>query len=317
MLPVQGDGEVAFYGGSFTLLSERLQIEYLRPAQDFVRRGRAGGIRISTRPDALGDGTLRLLRDAGVTTIEVGCQSFCATVLRACGRGHNPATACDAIGRARRYGFNVGVQLMPGLPGGDAGEGRRSLQCALALQPDFLRIYPAVVLRGTPMEAMWRSGAYRPFALEEAIEICADMLLTCRAASMPIIRLGLQGTPHLEETFLAGPWHPAFGQLVRSRLWRRALALLGRSGAAKKGIEIHPADLAEAIGHRRENVLWFQERFGDLHLFPGAGISRSEIRCEQERFSLDDLCRRLDSGNLNPSRLAPPTDVGKMAVHLV
>jgi histone acetyltransferase (RNA polymerase elongator complex component) len=289
MLPAEGQGEIAFYGGSFTLLAEPLQKAYLQRARAFVRKGRAGGIRISTRPDALCEGGVGLLKTEGVTTVEIGCQSFCETVLRLSQRGHGAAETSGAVERLRRCGINVGLQLMPGLPGGTRGEGLQSLQSALDLRPDFVRIYPAVVFRGTPLEAMWRKGDYRPMSVEEAVELCADLLLLCRRASVPVVRLGLQGTPLLEESFLAGPWHPAFGQLVRSRLWRRALARMAGFADVHGGIEIHPADLAEALGHRRENAKWLQERFGTFSLLPNPDVGRNEIRRGAQRFDVDVL----------------------------
>ncbi len=289
MLPGGGAGEIAFFGGSFTLLPASLQGRYLQAARTLVGQGRAAGIRISTRPDALSDETLRFLRAQGVTTIEIGCQSFCETVLRLSQRGHSPADAADAVARTRRYGFAVGVQLMPGLPGADGDEGRRSLCRALELRPDFVRIYPAVVLRGTAMASMWASGDYRPMSVEEAVELCADLLLLCRDASVPVIRLGLQGTAELESSVVAGPWHPAFGQLVRSRLWRRALARIAETARAMDPIRVHPADLAEALGHRRENAAWLHAQFGAVRLVSDPRLSRNEIGCAKGVFSLDAL----------------------------
>jgi histone acetyltransferase (RNA polymerase elongator complex component) len=292
MLPAAGAGEIAFYGGSFSLLAEALQRGYLQRAQAFVREGRASGIRISTRPDALCEGAIGLLKAEGVTTVEIGCQSFCDKVLLLSQRGHGADDASGAVERLRRFGLGVGLQLMPGLPGGGRREGLRSLKAALDLSPDFMRIYPALIFRGTHLESMWRSGSYLPLALEEAVELCADLLLLCRRASVPVIRLGLQSTPLLEESFLAGPWHPAFGQLVRSRLWRRALAAIAESAEMHAGVEIHPADLAEALGHRRENAIWLRERFGAFNLLLDTAIDRNEIRCGSERFSVDALAVR-------------------------
>lgn len=255
LLPEQGDGEVAFYGGSFTLLDSGLQTDYLRRVQSFVRRGQLNGIRVSTRPDAIDEEIAAQLQRYGVTTVELGCQSFDAAVLAACGRGHGPQAADHAVPLLRSRGLRVGLQLMPGLPAGGRQEALFSLRRALDLKPDFLRIYPAVVLRSTPLEEDYHSGLYRPLELEEAVDLCAEMLWHCRQADVPVIRLGLQATDALapDQALVAGPYHPAFGALVRSRLWRRAIE--GQlTGPGENLLLLHSADLSDALGQRRCNL---------------------------------------------------------------
>jgi histone acetyltransferase (RNA polymerase elongator complex component) len=287
LLPVRGGGEVAFYGGTFTLLPERVQRAYLDAVAPFLRQGRADGVRVSTRPDSLPDEAVTLLADGGVTTVEIGCQSFSSAVLQASGRGHDPGAARPAVERLRKLGMTVGVQLMPGLPGGDRAEARRSLDEAFALGPDFLRIYPTVVLRGSALESAFRAGSYRPLLLEEAVDWCAELWWRCRQAQVPVIRMGLQGTPELDggAAWVAGPYHPAFGQLVRSRLWRRAFERWFRSGGAPQ-IEVNPADLADALGHRRGNFHYLEARFGPLAIKPRPDLLRESFASGGQTLSL-------------------------------
>lgn len=281
LLPERGDGEVAFYGGSFTLLEPAVQDDYLCRMRPFIVSGRIAGIRVSTRPDALDEPRVTALQQNGVTTVELGCQSFSARVLRAARRGHGPDAAASAVVLLRSRGLQVGLQLMPGLPFGGRQEALLSLRRALALQPDFLRIYPALVLRGTALEDDFRSGHYRPLELEEAVELCAEMLWHCRQAGVPVIRLGLQATPQLtpERAFVAGPYHPAFGALVRSRLWRRAIEGLAQTGIDNE-LRLHSADLSDVLGQRRCNLSYMEER-----------AKRLEIACdkdmEREHFALN------------------------------
>lgn len=273
-LPGHGDGEIAFYGGTFTLLPLARQTRYLTMAAGFVAAGRVAGTRLSTRPDALQDSILVRLMEAGVTTVEIGCQSFSQAVLDASGRGHTAVECVAAIKRCRLAGLKVGVQLMPGLPGSDAAEAMLSLRQALALKPAFLRIYPTVVIAGTALAELWRKGRFFPWTLEEAVEICADMLQLCQAAEVPVIRLGLQAEAQLEKHVLAGPYHPAFGQLVRSRLWRRALL---QAGAFGRPVRINPVDLSDALGHRAENRQWFLERGTPVCLETDRAIHRGRL----------------------------------------
>lgn len=291
LLPQSGDGEVAFYGGTFTLLPAARQQAWLEAVTPFVRCGRVAGIRVSTRPDAVPPGSAEWLAGLGVTTVELGCQSFSAEVLRLAGRGHDERAASEAVCRLRRAGLAVGLQLMPGLPGGDRAEAMGSLAAALALAPDFLRIYPTVVLRDTGLAQLYLAGRYAPAGLDEAVDWCAEALWRCRRAGKPVIRLGLQATPELDgdEVLLAGPYHPAFGQLVRSRLWLRALAR-GLAATGARRAAVHPAELADAIGHRRSNIAELQRRFGDFTLEPHPDLSRGHLSLGGQDFLLLNLC---------------------------
>lgn len=290
ILPESGDGEVAFYGGTFTLLPEADQKTYLGCVASFVKGGRVGGIRISTRPDALSQPAVELLHGEGVHTVEIGCQSFSSDVLHRSGRGHGSQEIGEAVGRLRAAGLTVGLQLMPGLPGGSRQEALDSLEQALALRPDFLRIYPTVVLRATALEEDYQAGVYRPLSLEEGVDLCAEMLWRCRRSATPVIRLGLQGTPELDrgQARVAGPWHPAFGQLVRSRLWRRGLVRAGEATGCTLA-EVHPSDYSDARGHGRLNLEYLRRRFGEFTISSNRLIPREHMAFAGRCFTLTDL----------------------------
>jgi histone acetyltransferase (RNA polymerase elongator complex component) len=278
LLPGKGTGEVAFYGGSFTLLEPGLQMDYLQQVMSFIANGQVSGVRISTRPDAISEEQLNLLQQGGVTTVELGCQSFSGEVLEAVGRGHGPQIVADAVALLRSRSFHVGLQLMPGLPGAGSREALQSLRTALDLEPDFLRIYPAVVLRDTALEEDFLQGHYRPLDLDEAVDLCAEMLWHCREAGVPVIRLGLQATASLvpDQALVAGPFHPAFGALVRSRLWRRALASI-LSGQGEFTVQVHPADLSDVLDQRRGNLGFFKKRGQYLTLHSDKGMDRDHF----------------------------------------
>ncbi|PLX99315.1 MAG: radical SAM protein [Desulfuromonas sp.] len=251
--------QVAFYGGSFTALPSDEIAAWLGLVQPYIKRGVVGGIRLSTRPDALDKTMILQLKSASVTTIELGCQSFSDKVLDSSGRGHSAADSVRAAVMIRTGGIQLGLQLMPGLPGSSRSEALSSLDQALALAPDFLRIYPTVVLAGTALANLWRQGGYTPLSLEEAVSICTEIALICRQADVPIIRFGLQSNSGLDsEAVLAGPYHPAFGQLVRSRLWLSALESLANERFTS--VSVHPHDFSDAIGHRRCNLERLQQR---------------------------------------------------------
>jgi len=290
ILPERGEGEVAFYGGTFTLLSEAVQSAYLDCVSSFIRAGRVGGVRISTRPDALSAPAVELLRRSGVRTVEIGCQSFSHEVLLRSGRGHGSREIGESVGRLRTAGLDVGLQLMPGLPGGSRAEALDSLDRALALRPDFLRIYPVVILRGTALEKDFHAGGYRPLSLEEAVDLCAEILWRCRRHAMPVIRMGLQGTPEMTEgrALVAGPWHPAFGQLVRSRLWLRGLER-GSASTGSRRAEVHPADFSDARGHGRFNLEYLRRRFGEFAISSNRLVPREHLAFGERCLALTGL----------------------------
>lgn len=290
MLPRQGSGEVAFYGGTFTRLPVAEQLAYLRVVAGFQMAGRVRGSRVSTRADALNRETIGMLAASGCRTVEIGCQSFSPAVLQAAGRPNNPAVVAEAVKGLRVQSLGVGLQLMPGLPGGDRSEALASLQSALELQPDFVRIYPTLVFAGTRLAVEFATGSYRPWSLEAAVDCCAEMLWCCQRAEVPVIRLGLQGQASYDrgEGPLAGPYHPAFGQLVRSRLWRwglqGALALL--PGCQ---LFVHPFDLPDALGHRRDNLAHLGRLQEGFSLRGDTTLGRGQIRCGGNSLTLLDL----------------------------
>ncbi|BCA80026.1 radical SAM protein [Desulfuromonas sp. AOP6] len=290
ILPAAGDGDIAFYGGSFTLLPDSRQQDYLAAALPFIRAGRAGGIRISTRPDGLESRHLDVLEGFPLRTIEIGCQSFDSDVLALSGRGHRAEAAAGAVARVRCAKIGVGLQLMPGLPGGDRTEALSSLGAALALKPDFLRIYPTVVLAGSALEPLFQRGQFQPLSLEEAVEICAAMLWRCWQVEVPVIRLGLQPTRELDSStgVIAGPYHPAFGQLVRSRLWRRALLRVLEITSACQ-VLVCSSELSDALGQHRQNLEYIRTRTGDFAISAQKGISRGTLHVGSESFSLMEM----------------------------
>jgi histone acetyltransferase (RNA polymerase elongator complex component) len=292
VLPDQGDGEIAFYGGSFTMLREAQQEAYLDAACQFVSQGRVQGIRVSTRADALEEPALQLLKTYKVSTVEIGCQSFDDQVLVQAERGHSAEENRRAVSSCLAAGLQVGVQLMPGLPGGSPGEAVASVEETIKLKPDFVRIYPAVVIEGTGLADLWRSGSYMPWSLDEAVEVCADILFRCRNAGVPVIRMGLQNDEQLERNLLAGPYHPAFGQLVRSRLWRRALSEL----TSEEGkVSLNPVDFSDALGHGGENRKWFMQQDRPLLLKTDQTVMPGSIRTVVRELPIQVLM----SGNNN------------------
>jgi histone acetyltransferase (RNA polymerase elongator complex component) len=261
--------------------------------------GEISSLRLSTRPDAIDAETVAYLKGMGVRTVELGVQSMNDAVLRQAGRGHSSRDAELALRVLQEAGIEVGVQLMPGLPGDSEETSLASLERVLRLKPDFLRIYPTVVVEGTELAARYRAGSYAPLTLERAVSLCARMLLAARRAAVPVIRMGLQATPKLDApgVLLAGPYHPAFGQLVSSELCCQLMTRLlsGVNRGSRVSFVCASGRTSDLVGQGRRNLERLAARF-EVLLGPvreDAGLDRDCIvlECDEERLSgtLSDL----------------------------
>ena len=255
--------QVAFYGGSFTATHREDQVSYLKEVRPFLTSGLIDSIRISTRPDALDEETLSLLKEYGVKTVEVGVQSMIDEVLFLAKRGHCAEDAVSATSRLKRQGFEVGLHLMIGLPGDTCDRFLQTLDRAIELEPNFLRIHPTLVLRGAPLEILWRDGRYSPLHLDEAVQWLKKGVLRLENSSIPVARIGLQPTRELERDYLAGPYHPAFRQLVDSAIFfDMAVSLLRVSQKNGQALFFcHPKEVSNLRGQRNENIMRLKEHF--------------------------------------------------------
>ena len=272
----KGQAHIAFYGGSFTALPINTQREYLEVVQPYIHTGEVQSIRLSTRPDCIIPDVLIRLKAYHVGTVELGVQSMDDRVLELSGRGHAARHTIDAVTLLREYGFTVGLQLMPGLPGDSSDGFTSTVENVVALKPDFVRLYPALVIEGTPLAEFYRTGRYAPLALDDAVSLCRDALVRFEQANIDVIRIGLQPTKELDKpgTILAGPYHPAFRQLVESSLLLEKMRCALRQRKDKTGavaFQVSAKDLSAAIGQRRSNIDILKKEFGLRELYIVAG----------------------------------------------
>jgi histone acetyltransferase (RNA polymerase elongator complex component) len=253
-------------------MSPEEQLSYLKEIHPFLAAGRIDSIRISTRPDALSEEVLSLLQEHRVRTVEIGVQSMIDNVLLLSNRRHSAADAVSAITRLKQRNFEVGVQLMIGLPGDSLERFLCTLDRLVPLRPDFLRIHPTLVLRGAPLEALWRLGQYVPLSLEEAVQWLKRGLLVLEKAYVPVARIGLQASRELEAHLVAGPYHPSLNQLVRSAIAldmaTHLLNLCGEKTHAR--FFCHPKEISTVRGQRNGNILKLRARFNVNDIFLGA-----------------------------------------------
>ena len=273
--------ELAFYGGSFTAIPVELQNKYLESAQSFLKIDPKNSIRISTRPDCIDSEVVSRLKEYGVATVELGAQSMCDDVLLTSRRGHNVADVDRAAVLVKGAGLKLILQMMTGLPGDTFEKSISTARRFLELEPDGVRIYPTVVIRDTRLHEMWSRGEYREHSIEEAIEICAELVGIFREANIPVIRLGLNPSDTLSGgDAVAGAYHPAFGELVYSRIYfNRAAALLGGvHPGSNVVISVGKGCVSRMIGLNRRNIDTLMQRF-----------SLNSIKVAESTLDPDDL----------------------------
>lgn len=248
--------EIAFFGGSFTAIERGYMLRLLDAAYPFVKEGRAAGIRISTRPDAIDSERLYILRLHGVTSIELGAQSMDDRVLKKNLRGHTVKDVYIRSEMIKDRGFSLGLQMMTGLYGREdyTADAIRTAGEFLKIHPDTVRIYPTLTLENTLLRDLYRRGEYNPPSLEESVELCALLLPVFENAGIKVIKLGLHADRGLEKSLVAGPYHPAFRELVLGRLWLdRFASALSERGKGVYDIYVPARKLSQALGQHRQN----------------------------------------------------------------
>ncbi len=272
-----GHREIAFFGGSFTCLSIELQNTILGLAKPYFDDGIIDGIRISTRPDYISDPILKNLQDKGLTTIELGIQSTDPLVLKASERGYTYEEVLPALKNLKNYDFKIGLQMMAGLPQDTRLKSIRTALDFVDIKPDFVRIYPTLVVKGSALEKLFLQGQYKPLAIEDAIGWVRDLRIVFEYGGIDVIRTGLQSQEGFDEgqDLVAGPYHPAFGEMVESAIYKAWMQDImqwvidnNKDIPHNKIIfRVNPSRLSQALGQRKSNIQYLNQ------IFPGYNIS--------------------------------------------
>ncbi len=268
--------EIAFFGGSFTMIPRELMVSLLAPAKKWIDRKAFSGIRISTRPDAIDEEVLSVLKEYGVTSIELGAQSQSDEVLAKNRRGHTFADTQRAAELIKNAGFSLGLQMMTGMPGSTKQDDLLTAARFAALKPDTMRIYPTLVLKNTPMAEWFASGEYIPQSIDEAADECAELLDVFELYNIKVIRLGLHAEESLEDNLIAGPYHPAFREICESLRFRKKIApMLTRLPKGSYVLNVAFSEVSKCSGQHRSNIEHWQNLgydikiTGDKNLNPG------------------------------------------------
>jgi histone acetyltransferase (RNA polymerase elongator complex component) len=283
--------QIAFYGGNFLGLKANALHRLLVTATQFIENGDVDSLRFSTRPDSITPDHLDIIKNFPVKTVELGVQSMDDRVLMQSLRGHtalDTEAACHAL---RTYGYEVGMQLMIGLPGDSDTSTMNTARKVTALMPDFVRIYPTLVLKNSLLARWYKQGKYTPLSLESGVSRTIKLYLFFRKTGIPVIRMGLQSSEDLDDdtTILAGPYHPAFGHLVHSQIFldMAKKELRSKSKPMPSVVFcIHPSSLPKMKGLKNGNIKQLKKEFqiDKIELALDASLSPDTLKM--------DVCER-------------------------
>lgn len=274
ILPEDSYKEVAFFGGTFTGISMEKQKEYLEGVKKYLDKGLVQGIRLSTRPDYINKEVMEQLKKYNVTSIELGVQSFDEDVLKKSARYYPIQMVYDACEMIKSYEIDLGIQLMPGLPGSDFETDFESAKKAVELKPQNARVYPTLIIKDTEMEKMYERGEYEVFSLEEAVKRCRKICALLEVNGINIIRVGLQPSEDLRNggVSVEGAFHPAFRELVDGEIYFNFLEKI-KEREGELSIKAHEKNISKIVGIKKKN----SKRLGKFQLEIDNKLDTSEI----------------------------------------
>ncbi|MEJ5257564.1 MAG: radical SAM protein [Fervidobacterium sp.] len=204
--------EIAFYGGTFTGLPKDVMKRLLSIRPDIPKR-------ISTRPDSIDEEILEILKSGNVKTIELGVESLDDDVLKHSKRNYTKEDVLKSIRLVQNH-FEVVAHLMIGLPYDTSEKDLRTVSKLLNEGVKLFRIHPTIVFKDTELEQLYNNGEYEPLTLEDAVTIISEMTMFVESFGGVVTRLGYYVPDSQKQFIVAGPYHPSFGDLVRSSIIR-------------------------------------------------------------------------------------------------
>ena len=275
--------EIAFFGGSFTGIDRELMLELLSIGKSYIGKGLVNALRCSTRPDYIDEEIIDILKRYGMKTVELGLQSSSDEVLESAKRGHYfeaEKKACEMIVNS---GINLVGQMMIGLPGADLESELETARFIINAGARAARIYPTVVFRDTELCKMMEHGIYEPISIDAAVSRSAKVFSLFVENGVDVLRIGLHSSERLvsEETYAAGPNHPALGELVIGEYYyekiRNNLYLSPCDKDEKIDILVSRGSLSKAIGQNGKNKNRLKDEFSNIRFAESDDISGYEI----------------------------------------
>ena len=282
-IETDADVEIAFFGGSFTGIDRELMIELLEIGYSYIKTKKVKSLRCSTRPDYIDEEIIGILKRYGVKTVELGLQTSNDYVLEKTKRGHyfeSEKRSCRLIVESD---LNLVGQMMIGLPGADLDSELETARFIINAGARAARIYPTVVFRETELCQMALDGEYTPLGLDDAISRSAKVLALFVDAGVEVIRIGLQASEGLrsEDSYVAGPNHPALGELIIGEYYYEKITnILSRANVAFDEhitILVKSGSLSKAIGQNARNKTRLKAVYKNIRFAESDGLLDYEV----------------------------------------
>jgi len=284
-IPSSATVKVGFLGGSFTGMHIEEQNRYLDIVRPYVECGKIDSVQISTRPDYISDEILDNLKKYHVKIIELGAQSMNDDVLIHSGRGHTSDDTRNASAMIIKHGFELGLQMMIGLPGDNFDKTIKTAHEIISLGARYTRIYPTLVIRDTQLECMYKSSEYKPLTLDESIKYCKELVKIFDRHNVTILRMGLHPSEGLitGKNLSAGPFHVSFKELVMTSLFGDLFALYKEQPIGDNlVVAVSQKNINYAIGYNAANKKMLSQKFKNVQFQADDNLTGLQYRFYRE-----------------------------------
>ena len=282
--------ELAFLGTDFTNLEESKQEELLETVQKYIKRGRIDSIRVSIRPNNVTKKKIKMLKKYKVKTIELEVHSTNDYILKRIGMNYNFNDIKKASRMIKFSRLKLGHQIMIGLPDSTRIDDINTAKTLAKIKTNIVSINPVLVIKGTPLEKEYNDKTYKPLAVVQAIETCKELVKIFNEKNIEIFAIGFEPLDteieqqEFAEKVIAGPFHPAFRQLVESGLWYDAIVNKIKKLNTKVmevEVTVNPEDANNVIGYKQENIEKLKDTYDvDLIVTPHEDIKQGKSKIE-------------------------------------
>jgi uncharacterized protein len=137
------------------------------------------GLAVGTRPDSVPDPVLDLLAEYArerYVCLELGLQTIHDRSLDWMNRGHYYDAFVDAVQRCQGRNLDLCVHVILGLPGESTADMLATADALADLPVQGVKIHNLHVVRGTPLEDMYRAGTAPMLERDEYVHLLCDFL---------------------------------------------------------------------------------------------------------------------------------------------
>lgn len=271
------NAEIAFFGGSFTAIDREYMLSLLEATVPYIDKFK--GIRVSTRPDAIDEQVLNILKRYKVTSIELGAQSLSDEVLKANERGHTAQDVYNAAELIKSNGFSLGLQMMTGLYKSSDELDVYTARQFIDIKPDTVRVYETVVMKNTKLFDYYSNGEYIPHTMDKAVNLCSKILQMFNDSGIKVIRIGLHHSDSLDSESVAGAYHPAFRELCESKImFDKLLSVLEDADKNRKHtVFVSPKSVSKLVGNNKSNILRLNELGYNIKIIQDSTLSDLQV----------------------------------------